>query len=69
MRKKLAEIEEKDPSIKKPMEQVQELEAKLKNQTANDKMILEWAKQISDIQKQELQGKLDILYARLKEEQ
>ena len=69
MREKQAELEEKDPPIKQPTEQVQELEAKLANQKANDKMILEYAKQISDIQKQELQGKLDILYARLKEQQ
>ena len=32
-------------------------------------MILGYAKQISDIQKQELQAKLDILYVRLKEQQ
>ena len=66
---RIAELEKKDPSPTKQMEQVQELEAQIANQKANDKMILGWAKQISDIQKQELQGKLDLLHARLKEEQ
>ena len=51
------------------MEQVQELEDKLANQKANDKLILGWAKQYHDNRLSEANQKLNILHARLQEQQ